>query len=186
MGDVTAAARDLVAKLELIEEHPRFRSVWTVARLHGALYDGPNYAAELAALKRALVGHAEAAQRLLLVRNVLYTRMPREIHADVLRAAADEIIAALRLHDLERGKASTSEHPQPVWLIERSDLAPAPQYYCKKPGSRHDWTPDPHLAMRFSSEAAAELDAGGAVHDPNVRIVEHQFGLSIPREENSR
>lgn len=30
-----------------------------------------------------------------LVRNILYTRFPTEVHADILRAAADEIVAAL-------------------------------------------------------------------------------------------
>lgn len=51
---VSAAARALVDKLALIHADPRYQGIWTMAALHGALYDGPKYVEELAALTAAL------------------------------------------------------------------------------------------------------------------------------------
>jgi hypothetical protein len=48
------AAQALADKLQEIEEHPSFQSVWTIAAVHGCPYTGPNYSIELKALRSEL------------------------------------------------------------------------------------------------------------------------------------
>ena len=51
---VASAARALVAKLDVIHADREFQSFWSLLEAHGAEYTGPNYKAELEALRRAL------------------------------------------------------------------------------------------------------------------------------------
>lgn len=51
---VRQAARALVDKLELIHADGQYMGVWTSYMIHGGNYTGPNYSAELEALKSAL------------------------------------------------------------------------------------------------------------------------------------
>lgn len=51
---VSIAARALVAKLDQIENNPSYQGIWAVLYTHGYRYEGPQYAAELRALKKAL------------------------------------------------------------------------------------------------------------------------------------
>jgi hypothetical protein len=51
------ALRQLVAKLEQIHEHPRFKAVWECAHFRLGAYDGPTYTEELAAANAALRSH---------------------------------------------------------------------------------------------------------------------------------
>lgn len=44
---LTAALRNLVSKLDEITEHKAFTSVFHIAQIHGAPYDGPTFTAEL-------------------------------------------------------------------------------------------------------------------------------------------
>lgn len=51
---VVAAAKALVARLDMIEADDRYQSVWLHAYNHGLPYTGPTYEAELQALRAAL------------------------------------------------------------------------------------------------------------------------------------
>ena len=61
----TEALSALVAKLEEIHEHPRFKAVWEIAHYRLGPYDGPTYTQELAAAKETLSksGHAPTQQQ---------------------------------------------------------------------------------------------------------------------------
>jgi len=51
---VQKAAKRLEKKLTEIENHPSYKSVWTIASVHGCQYDGPNYSKEIAELRKVL------------------------------------------------------------------------------------------------------------------------------------
>ena len=48
------AAQALVVRLEEIAADKQYESVWVLYHVHGGRYTGPNYTAELAALKEVL------------------------------------------------------------------------------------------------------------------------------------
>jgi len=50
------AAKALVDKLKLVDEDPRYLTVWSLAATHGFIYTGPNYNQELKDLQEALEG----------------------------------------------------------------------------------------------------------------------------------
>lgn len=52
---VVVAARALVARLHAIHKDDRYKSVWILHQARFGRYEGPNYAAELAALEAALM-----------------------------------------------------------------------------------------------------------------------------------
>jgi hypothetical protein len=54
LGEVIRALRALVEKLDEINAHPAFKSVWTLHHVHGGVYDGPNWVTELERAKKAL------------------------------------------------------------------------------------------------------------------------------------
>lgn len=55
MKDETREAlRALVEKLEAIHSDPSYQGVWTMYAVHGGVYDGPQYADELARAKDVL------------------------------------------------------------------------------------------------------------------------------------
>jgi len=47
-------ARALVDKLKLVENDPRYATIWSIAASHGFIYTGPNYAKELKDLNESL------------------------------------------------------------------------------------------------------------------------------------
>jgi hypothetical protein len=51
---IEKALRDLVEKLDLIENDPQYLAVWESAFIHGAPYTGPSYVEELEAAKKVL------------------------------------------------------------------------------------------------------------------------------------
>jgi hypothetical protein len=57
----TKALAVLVAKLEEVHEHPRFKLVWETAHFRLGPYDGPTYTNELIAAKAALAGNVAQA-----------------------------------------------------------------------------------------------------------------------------
>jgi hypothetical protein len=57
---IADAAWALVDKLHEIHASSAYRSVWTVAEMHGGPYRGPTYTAELTALHAALAGRSRA------------------------------------------------------------------------------------------------------------------------------
>jgi hypothetical protein len=52
--DTMDVLRQLVEKLELVHQHPRFKVVWECAHFRLGAYDGPTYEQELANAKAAL------------------------------------------------------------------------------------------------------------------------------------
>lgn len=54
LDTVRSAAQALVDKLDAIEHHPAYKSVFTFAAIHHASYNGPTWTDEREALKRAL------------------------------------------------------------------------------------------------------------------------------------
>lgn len=52
--ELRKALVELAAKLDAIEKHPRYQSVWTSAHMHGFTYDGPNWEQELIRAKALL------------------------------------------------------------------------------------------------------------------------------------
>lgn len=54
MSTLREALRELVAKLDEIEAHPSFQSIWFDLANHGRPYTGPNYKAELEVARAAL------------------------------------------------------------------------------------------------------------------------------------
>lgn len=53
--------RQLVKKIEAFTTSPSYRAVFTIARDHGVIYDGPTITEELAAARRLLDGEPETA-----------------------------------------------------------------------------------------------------------------------------
>jgi hypothetical protein len=49
-------ARALVDKLKLVENDPRYATIWSIAASHGFIYTGPNYSQELKDLENILNG----------------------------------------------------------------------------------------------------------------------------------
>ena len=60
IATLEAVLRELVHKLEMVEESHWFRNMFVVAAVHGARYEGPTWAPELTAAKAALA--AQPAQ----------------------------------------------------------------------------------------------------------------------------
>jgi len=48
------AAKALVDKLKLVENDPRYATIWSIAASHGFIYTGPNYSQELKDLENIL------------------------------------------------------------------------------------------------------------------------------------
>jgi hypothetical protein len=55
------AAKAFVAKLDAVMADATYQSVWVVNQMHAGPYQGPNYTAELAALRAALAVTCEEA-----------------------------------------------------------------------------------------------------------------------------
>lgn len=53
-GELREAAQALSDKLDVIHNDPRYQGIWSLAMIHGTRYTGPNYEAELKALRAAL------------------------------------------------------------------------------------------------------------------------------------
>lgn len=62
-SSVIFRAKKLVEKLEEIHADPRFKAVWTNARIHGLEYTSLSYEAELLKLKEALLLPTEFVKR---------------------------------------------------------------------------------------------------------------------------
>jgi len=52
--DLVEAAKDLLNKMDLIEADEGFKSVWSLAMIHGQPYTGPTYEMELQELRDSL------------------------------------------------------------------------------------------------------------------------------------
>ncbi len=52
--ELEKAAQELANKIELVERHPLYLSVFTHYLIHGCVYAGPTWEKELSALKQAL------------------------------------------------------------------------------------------------------------------------------------
>lgn len=48
------ALEDLTTKLRVIEQHPAYKAVWSLADVHRFKYDGPDWKAELEAAEKVL------------------------------------------------------------------------------------------------------------------------------------
>jgi hypothetical protein len=49
-----AALKALVDRIDFIDTHPEFKSVWTIYYVHGGVYGGPNWAEPLEAARKLL------------------------------------------------------------------------------------------------------------------------------------
>lgn len=49
-----AALRALVERLDVVHADPTYQTVWVLAQIHGAPYEGPKYDVELSAARAAL------------------------------------------------------------------------------------------------------------------------------------
>lgn len=61
-GRTTKVLRDLVAKLDEISDSPQWKSLFTIAFIHGQEYTGPNFGEELKAAKEVLDLKAEETE----------------------------------------------------------------------------------------------------------------------------
>ena len=52
--NVVTAAKLLTKKLHEVTDHPQFRAIWTLAKVHNVSYDGPSFGDELHGLDQAL------------------------------------------------------------------------------------------------------------------------------------
>lgn len=70
-----------------------------------------------------------------------------------------------------------------VWLIERTDRSPGPQWFVDDGLGWHDWTSDASSARPFISRAQAENFPPYRMiaSDPAIRITEHVF-IATPDE----
>lgn len=65
MNELTKLVIELVKKMDKMHSSPEFKSVWMIAKMHGAKYTGETYEHEFAAVVNELValGHLDEVKR---------------------------------------------------------------------------------------------------------------------------
>lgn len=128
-ASVNEAASALLARLDLILEHPAYIGVFAMAELHGGPYRGPQCADEMVALRVALAAAPRDAAREEAERDRIHAQWYRALRAGAILGLSEEndlilgVDIAAPDEDDDDGERPCTERNAPFLTeIERSDL----------------------------------------------------------------